>query len=502
MSNEIGSFLEKISTPVKLAPVIYSKKVLSNDNVDKLLEYQRNPVLKAINISLKKKVLLNNCDTGIGKTYMTIAHCKELGKRPIIASPKTVMGTWIDVCEYYNIEPYDIVNYETLKNAKTYSDYEFKKRIKSPYLKIIEDDPTKINQFGYKWINVPSDAILIFDEAHRCKNLSTENGKLLASTKQLIKKNIPVILLSATICEKFNDMKIPFYLFGIIPSPKNYNHYIKTLKDKYPEYKVKRKDFARKSEYDTAQANAKSMIIYKEVADFTVRIRISELGDRFPSNQWCAQQFIADEANEISELYKGIAVCIEGLRNSGASHHLAQIQKLKQEIELKKVPIFIEQAQLYMDEGKSVIIFVNYTNTLKTLVTELNIECIISGKQTLDERNNFIDLFQSNQRNIIICQMRAGNVGISLHDIHGGHPRAVLLNYPDSASDLLQALGRAARSGGKTPVIQRIIFVSNVDYEKKIMRNINRKLANISAINDGDLDGYKYKVVSKKKRAI
>jgi hypothetical protein len=26
------------------------------------------------------------------------------------------------------------------------------------------------------------------------------------------------------------------------------------------------------------------------------------------------------------------------------------------------------------------------------------------------------------------------------------------------------------------------------------MQNINRKLTNISAINDGDLDGYKYKV--------
>ena len=68
------------------------------------------------------------------------------------------------------------------------------------------------------------------------------------------------------------------------------------------------------------------------------------------------------------------------------------------------------------------------------------------------------------------------------------------MNYPNSASDLLQALGRAPRSGAKTPVLQRIIFVANVDYEKKIMQSINKKLANISAINDGDLDGHKYKI--------
>lgn len=499
MADEIGSFLAEITSTVKSAPIVYSKTILSNSIVNKLLEYQKDHVLKLINILLKNKICLDASDTGIGKTYMAIAVCKELGKRPIIACPKTIMSNWIDVCEYFDIEPYDIVNYETLKNAKTYSSYDFKSRTKSTYLKIVEPDPTKINQFAYKWKKVPSDAILIFDEAHRCKNLSTDNGKLLISTKQLIWKKIPVIMLSATICEKFSDMKIPFYLFGIIPSPKNYNHYIKSLQHKYPEYKVKKSNFERKTDLENAQSNAKSMIIFKEVTEFTHRIKISELGDKFPSNQWCAQQFIADESDKISELYAEIAVCMAELksRKTETSNHLAKIQKLKQKIELKKVPIFIEQAQLYLDNGKSVIIFVNYTHTLKILVDELDIECVISGAQSLEERNTAISLFQSNQKKIIICQMRAGNVGISLHDVHGNNPRAVLLNYPDSASDLLQALGRAARSGGKTPVLQRIIFVSNVPYEKKIMQNINRKLANISAINDGDLEGYKYKVVRK-----
>jgi superfamily II DNA/RNA helicase len=173
---------------------------------------------------------------------------------------------------------------------------------------------------------------------------------------------------------------------------------------------------------------------------------------------------------------------------------LAKIQKLKQEIEFRKVPIFIEQAQLYLDEEKSVIIFVNYLDTLHILAQELDIKCKIYGDQSMEKRQEAIDLFQSNEERIIICQIRAGGVGISLHDLHGGHPRVTLINYPDSASDLLQALGRAPRAGAKTAVLQRIIFVANVDYEKKIMQNINKKLANISAINDGDLEGYKYKI--------
>lgn len=120
----------------------------------------------------------------------------------------------------------------------------------------------------------------------------------------------------------------------------------------------------------------------------------------------------------------------------------------------------------------------------------------------MEDRQKAIDLFQNNKERIIICQIRAGGVGISLHDLHGGHPRVTLINYPDSASDLLQALGRAPRAGAKTPVLQRIIFVANVDYEKRIMQNINKKLANISTINDGDLNGYKYKVCKITKKVI
>src|SRR5277367_5536161 len=197
-------------------------------------------------------------------------------------------------------------------------------------------------------------------------------------------------------------------------------------------------------------------------------------------------------------MHQQIAILKQKLRENPQSNHLAQIQKLKQEIELRKVPIFIEQGEEYLQEGNSVIIFVNYLDTLHLLTARLHIRCQIYGGQTVTERQGAIDLFQSNQEKIIICQMRAGGVGIGLHDLGGNNPRVTLLNYPDQGSALLQALGRAPRSGAKSPVRQRIICVTSGDnkfsYEKKIMQNINRKLTNISAINDKDLDCYKYDV--------
>ena len=51
-------------------------------------------------------------------------------------------------------------------------------RIKCPYLSY--NSETK----QYKWDKIPDDVVFIFDEAHRCSSLATDNGKLLLSVKE------------------------------------------------------------------------------------------------------------------------------------------------------------------------------------------------------------------------------------------------------------------------------------------------------------------------------
>ena len=504
---EIASFLKEITdNNEKVTPKVYSKNVLSNNTKQKLLLYQEKHVVRLINILLQYNIAVDGSETGIGKTYIAAAICKELNRRPIIICPKTLIYNWINVLEYFGIKAYEIVNYETIRNGKTYTNNKYKTRKSSPFINIVDPDPENLLKSIYEW-DLPKDAIIIFDESHRCKDPSTQNGKLLLSSKQAILEKNPVLLLSATICENFSDMKIPFCLFSFIPNTRNYNHFIKTLKQKYPKFRIKRSDYATTNDYTKARENAQAMMIYEEIKDYTSRIRIKELGDMFPSNQICCQQFMADETDKISEAYEEMAVLLKQLKENPGGNHLSKIQKLKQEIELRKAPIFIEQAQLYLDEGKSVIIFVNFLDTFKVIAEALDIKCKVYGsidgkQQTMEERQEAINQFQSNQERIIILQIRAGGVGISLHDIHGGHPRVTLLNFSDSGSDLIQALGRAPRSGAKSPVLQRIIFVANIDYEKVIMRNINRKLANICCINDGDMNGYKYGVKKITRRIV
>ena len=472
---------------------VFSKTVLSNSVNGKLFQYQEKSVLEMINSILKFNISLNSGDTGVGKTYCVAAACVELKRKPIVICPKILMYTWESVLDYFGVKAYDIVNYETIRNGKTYVNSKFTTRKDSSYLEIVEPDEDDATKSPYNW-DLPEDAILIFDEAHRCKDPATDNGKLLMSSKQVINKKIPVILLSATICETKTDMKIPFYLFNLIPHTRNFNHFTKLLCLEYPNLIPKRRDFADKNSYHKAKDNSITLAMHSKIKEYVSRIKISDLGDKFPSNQWCAQLFVSEDANKIAELYDELAEHIDALKETPGSHHLAEIIKLEQQIELKKAPIMIDQAESFLSEGKSVIIFVNYTKTLEFISEQLNILCKVHGKQTILERKMAIDLFQCNKERIIICQSRAGGIGISLHDTLGNHPRATIMNFPKSGSDLIQMLGRAARAGAKTPVIQRIVCIAGVPREKKVYLNTNKKLANISAINDGDLDVYTYKV--------
>ena len=80
---------------------------------------------------------------------------------------------------------------------------------------------------------------------------------------------------------------------------------------------------------------------------------------------------------------------------------------------------------------------------------------------------------------------RAGGESISLHD-KVGIPRRSIISPTWSAQDLRQALGRIHRSGGVSPVIQKILYAGGT-VEDRVMAVVRRKLAHLDQITDTDL---------------
>ena len=134
------------------------------------------------------------------------------------------------------------------------------------------------------------------------------------------------------------------------------------------------------------------------------------------------------------------------------------------------------------------MVFVSFRETLEALAQQLRRSdiSIIRGGQSQTERDEQIDLFQSNKHRVCLCMIQAGGVGVSLHDTTGTHPRVSLLTPAYNATELKQALGRIHRAGGKTPVLQKIVFVAGT-IEESACRAVKKKLENIQLLNDGDL---------------
>ena len=139
-----------------------------------------------------------------------------------------------------------------------------------------------------------------------------------------------------------------------------------------------------------------------------------------------------------------------------------------------------------IEDGNSVVIMVNFRDTITSLAKKLKTNCIIWGDNKGNERQNNIDAFQADEARVIIVNIVAGGVGVSLHDTHGNHPRVSLISPNDSAPVLRQAFGRIHRTGAKSKSLQKVIFAANT-VEETVCCNVKIKLRNLDLMNDGDL---------------
>ena len=195
---------------------------LKNEISEKLLDYQFLHIFNLITALRSNNVVLDGSDTGTGKTYCAIALCKQLNLRPFIICPKSVMSTWRNVSKYFGVNPLGIVNYETVKMGKYY-DLKTNERIDCKYIEVSQLDEKNIN---FKW-NLPRYSLLIFDEVHKCKNLKSQNGKLLLSSKD--NKFQKILMISATVSDKPDYFHIYGYMLDFYKNIKQGNNWIKGM---------------------------------------------------------------------------------------------------------------------------------------------------------------------------------------------------------------------------------------------------------------------------------
>lgn len=439
---------------------------LKDEVEKKLFDYQILHVFNLITALKRKNVIIDGSSVGTGKTYTAIAVCKQQSLIPYIICPKSVVSMWENTCRYFDIIPLSIVNYETLKSGY---EYEEGKRVDSKFLKKTEDGE-------YYWTFKNRNILLIFDEVHKCKNTNTSNGKLLLASKNKCK----VLMLSATICDKIENF-IPFgYMLGLYKTLDKGKNWIDGV--------------IRECNSKLGSDGQNLKIVTKYLyPDYGSQMTIEDIGKKFPVNQISAECYdiTNDEKKSIDKYYDSMGNIKKSKNTNGKDTNvLATLNKLRMGIETIKISIMKELMDKYYEQNRSVVLFVNFTDSLK----ELEKYCIhkkihystIHGEQKAEERTLEIENFQKNKTRVMISMIQAGGTGVSLHDLTGKFPRVSIISPSYSSIELLQALGRIHRAGTKSPVLQRIVYCAGT-CEERLCDIIRGKLKFISNLTDEDL---------------
>lgn len=452
----------EINVPTESSLPIYEVKDKSG-----LREWQV-PNVSKLTASIKKNgAALDGSDTGSGKTYSAIAVARELGMKIGVVCPKAVIHSWQRVIQnHFKMKYQFVLNYESVKTGK------YKE------IGVWKDVSRTSNRQYFQW-NIPKDTLIIFDESHKLKGHGTQNSEIALEAK---KQGYKILCCSATNAVDPVELKTVGLILGIYKKGK-WTAFLREHGCEQGRFGWEfsgDKDILKKLHFDL-------------FIERGVRLSRQDIPN-FPDCDTIAEAYNIDENSEkeINEIYKEMDRELTLLRVKCKTTKEYQMNAMvvqlraRQKAELLKVPLLVEMAEEALEDGLSVVIFLNFSDSIKAISKRLKTNCIVWGENKGDERQNNIDAFQSDKQRIIIVNVKAGGAGLSLHDLNGQYPRMSLISPTPSAVDLRQALGRIHRDGAKSKALQKIVFVANSS-EEEICEKLNQKLSHLDTINDGDL---------------
>jgi superfamily II DNA or RNA helicase len=401
------------------------------------------------------KSVIDSSETGVGKTICAIACAKEA--KPylmLVVCPKAIIPQWEKELEDSGLTNACVVNWEKLRAGNTiWGTWE---------------------KDTFHW-NKDID-FLVFDEAQRAKAADSKNAKMVRDAADI--PSVKIMLLSATLANSPLEMRAAFHVLGLCKWKGFYGYirkYLGCAKDRWGGMEFqggdKELDLMREAIYGRGKGS---------------RITREELKDFFSDNEVILEPLDFGDEGEIQKLYDAMEAEIAELEQSSAEDKPSPLTvqlRARQAAELLKVPYMVEAATDLRAEGKHVAIFVNFRATLQALSEKLGTTCSIYGEQPASWRREAVSQFQLGTEKIIIVMTSAGGVGLSLHDTYGNLPRATLISPSWDEKEIIQALGRCHRAGGKSMTLQRILIASGT-VEEKVAKSLLVKTARVDRLND------------------
>lgn len=422
-------------------------------------KYSHRPPLDHQKIAIEKlagsKRFILADDMGLGKTTSTIIAALETGaKKILIVCPASLKINWqreianysdrsVFIAEgkkFSTEEDFVIVNYDILKNFH-------------------DTDPKKKDESILMQSNFD---LVILDEAHMISNAQAQRTKIINNFAKKINR---VWLLTGT---PMTSRPMNYYnLLNLIESPvaQNWKAYAIRYCQGYQFSAGKRKvwNVSGASNLEELRDRTSKQILRRlkeEVLDLPDKI-ITPVYLRLKSKEYESLM------GEYFDWYD---------KNPDESTSLtvqfSKLMKVRKVIANEKVKQTIEFAENILEQGKKVIIFTNFTDTLQTIYQHFGKQAVyLDGSCSNSVRQQAVDQFQNNEKiTVFVGNLKAAGVGLTLTAAE-----VVIMNDLSFVpAEHSQAEDRAYRYGQKSNVLVYYPIYDNT-IEAAIYDILNKK---------------------------
>jgi len=433
--------------------------------------YHKRPPMEHQKVAVEKllandKFILAD-DMGLGKTTSAVIASLESGaKKVLIVCPASLKINWEREIKNYTDRKilivegrrwgstfdFYIINYDIIKNYHSTDKSE-------------DSDDYKLLVAGFD--------LAIVDEAHYISNTTANRTRLLNDVLEKIPK---VWLLTGT---PMTSRPINYFnLLKIVNSPLtlNWQGYVRRYCAGYQFRVGGRKvwNTSGASNLDELRERTKNLVLRRMKTD------ILDLPEKLitPVFLELKSTFYDEELEEFMRITK------ENKDKESISVTINRLMKIRQLIAIEKVPYTCELIDKFIEQGKKVIVFTNFTSSLDMIHEKYKKKSVVlDGRMSKDKRQESVDRFQNEDKiKIFISNIVAGGVGITLTAAE-----TVIMNdlsfVPAHHS---QAEDRAYRYGQKNNVLVYYpVFENTVEM---IVYNILQKKKNIidQVMGDGE----------------
>jgi SWI/SNF-related matrix-associated actin-dependent regulator 1 of chromatin subfamily A len=429
------------------------------------LEHQKEAIQKLLE---NKKFILAD-DMGLGKTTSTIIGALESGsKKILIICPATLKINWKREIENYSDRPIFIAE---SKNFSTEHDF-----VIANY-DIIKNFHDPKNKEESLILNSKFDLVIV-DEAHYIKNATAQRTKLI---NDLVKNTERLWLLTGTpMTSRPMDY---FNLLSLVDSPvsKNWMAYAIRYCAGY-QFKVGN----RKVWNITGASNLEEL---RERTSGTILRRLKEnvldLPDKIITPVYLKLKSKAYE-DVMGEYYDWYDKNPE--ESKSLTVQFSKLTKVRQIIAEEKIQQTIEIAENIIEQGKKVIVFCNFTDSLNKIVEHFGKTAVkLDGSMSQHERQYSVDQFQENEKiKVFVGNIKAAGTGITLT----AGEAAIFNDLSFLPSDHAQAEDRSYRYGQKNNVLVYYpIFENTIEgiiYD--ILNNKKQVIATVMGDNQNPAD--------------